>query len=211
LPLFLELVRQVSRDDPALARRALAGLEAYAQAPRPPARAERPAIARVGGAALRDYGGDGTPVILIPSLINPPDILDLDDDTSLAGPLARHGRQVLLLDWGPASARPDLDIAVHVENLLLPLLDSLGEPATLVGYCLGGTMALAAASLAPIRAVVTLAAPWHFGRYPAESRSALARLRLARSANMLAPPKLPVNASRIASWFLLNASIAASR
>jgi len=176
LPLFLELVRQVSRDDPALARRALAGLDAYAQAPRPPARAERPAIARVGGAALRDYGGDGAPVVLVPSLINPPDILDLDDDTSLAGALARHGRQMLLLDWGPASARADLDIAGHVESLLLPLLDSLGEPATLVGYCLGGTMALAAASLVPVGALITLAAPWHFARYPEESRAALARL-----------------------------------
>ena len=176
MPLFLELVRQVSRDDPALARRALTGLDAYAQAPRQPARVERPAVARVGGAALREYGGGGAPAVLIPSLINPPDILDLDDDTSLAGALAQDERQVLLLDWGPASARSDLDIAGHVESLLLPLLDSLGEPATLIGYCLGGTMALAAASLAPIRAVVTLAAPWHFGRYPAESRSALARL-----------------------------------
>ncbi len=176
LPLFLELVRQASRDDPALARRTLAGLEAYERASRPPARAERPAIARIGGTALRDYGGDGTPVVLIPSLINPPDILDLDQDTSLAGAMAQDGRQLLLLDWGPAAARSDLDIAGHIERLLLPLLDSLGQPAALVGYCLGGTMALAAAGLAQVSAVATLAAPWHFRRYPAESRTALAKL-----------------------------------
>jgi polyhydroxyalkanoate synthase len=176
LPLFLELVRQVSRVDPAVARRALAGLDIYADAPRPPKRAERAAIARVGGACLRDHGGSGIPVVLIPSLINPPNILDLDDETSLAGALAGQGRQLLSIAWGPASERADLDVAGHVETLLMPLLDSLGEPASLVGYCLGGTMAIAAASLAPVRRVATLAAPWHFARYPDESRAALARL-----------------------------------
>jgi polyhydroxyalkanoate synthase len=176
LPLFLEMVRQISQHEPALARRALAGLEAYAQAPRPPKRTERPAIARVGGASLRDHGGDGAPIILLPSLINPPDILDLDEETSLTGALAKSGRQLLLLDWGPASERSELDVGGHVESLLLPLLDALGEPAAVVGYCLGGTMALAAANLAPVRRLVTLAAPWHFARYPAESRAALGRL-----------------------------------
>ncbi len=166
----------MSHEDPGLARRALAGLEAYGQAPRPPARAERPAIARVGGAALRDHGGNGTPIVLIPSLINPPDILDLDDEVSLAGALRASGRQVLLLDWGPASLRSGLDVAGHVEALLLPLLDALGEPPTVIGYCLGGTMAIAAAGLVPVRRLATLAAPWHFARYPPDSRAALGRL-----------------------------------
>ena len=176
MPLFLEMVRQVSRQDPALARRALAGLESYADAPRPPKRAERPAIARVGGASLRDHGGEGVPIVLVPSLINPPGILDLDDETSLTRALARSGRQLLLVDWGPASDRPGLDIAGHVEALLLPLLDALGEPAAGIGYCLGGTMALAAANIVPMRQIVTLAAPWHFARYEPPSRAALGSL-----------------------------------
>ena len=176
MPLFLEMVRQASASDPALARRALAGLEAYENTPRPEPRPERPAIARVGGAALRDHGGDGAPLVLVPSLINPPAILDLDDDTSLAAALAAGGRQVLLVDWGPAAARSGLDVGGHVETLLLPLLDAIGDPAGLIGYCLGGTMALAAAQLAPVRQVATLAAPWHFARYPGESRASLGRL-----------------------------------
>jgi polyhydroxyalkanoate synthase len=176
LPLFLEMVRQASQRDPALARRALAGLEAYEHAPRPPARVERPAIARVGPAALRDHGGDGAPIVLIPSLINPPHILDLDHETSLIGALASGGHQLLLLDWGLAAERSGLDVAGHIENLLLPLFDSLGEPATIIGYCLGGTMALAAANLVPVRGLVTIAAPWHFARYPDDSRAALGRL-----------------------------------
>jgi polyhydroxyalkanoate synthase len=176
LPLFLELVRQVSQREPGMARDALAGLEAYAAASRPPTRPERPAVARVAGASLRDHGGDGSPVILVPSLINPPHVLDLDEETSLAAALGAAGQQVLLVDWGLASDRSNLGISEHVEGLLLPLLDAIGEPPTLVGYCLGGTMAMAAAQLAPVRGLATLAAPWHFGRYPDSSRAALARL-----------------------------------
>jgi polyhydroxyalkanoate synthase len=57
--------------------------------------------------------------------------------------------------------------------LLLPLLRSIGEPAALVGYCLGGTMAIAAANLVEVERVVTLAAPWHFDRYPEPSQAAV--------------------------------------
>ena len=176
MPLFLELVRQCSRHDPELARRALAGLEAYESAPRAQPRRERPAVARVEGAALRDHGGEGPPLVLVPSLINPPHVLDLDEATSLAAALQAAGRHVLLVDWGPATARAGLNIAGHVEDLLLPLLETLGEPPALVGYCLGGTMAIAAAGLAPVERVATLAAPWHFARYPDESREALGKL-----------------------------------
>jgi polyhydroxyalkanoate synthase subunit PhaC len=202
LPLFLELVRQESQRDPALARRALAGLDAYARALRPPKCAERPAIARVGGAALRDHGGDGAPVILLPSLINPPDILDLDEETSLTGALAETGRQILLLDWGPASERSGLDVAGHVESLLLPLLDALGEPAAVVGYCLGGTMAIAAANLASVRHLVTLAAPWHFARYPDESRAALGRLWEQSQAASQRLGALPMEVLQAGFWAL---------
>ena len=58
------------------------------------------------------------------------------------------GRRALLLDWGGGRATRGLDVAGHVEQLLLPLLRSIGEPAALIGYCLGGTMAIAAANLA---------------------------------------------------------------
>ncbi|HJS40995.1 MAG TPA: alpha/beta fold hydrolase [Sphingomicrobium sp.] len=170
------MVRQLSGRDPALARAALSGLEAYEKAARPPTRPQRPAVARVAGASIRDHGGDGAPVVLVPSLINPPHVLDLDEETSLAAALGKDGRQVLLVDWGRANDRSNLSIAEHVEGLLLPLLDAIGEPARLIGYCLGGTMAIAAAQLAPVHSLATLAAPWHFKRYPEASRAALARL-----------------------------------
>ena len=100
----------------------------------------------------------------MPSLINPPRILDLDEDVSLAAAIALMGRRSLLLDWGSAHQRAELDIAGHVEQLLLPLLRSIGEPAALIGYCLGGTMTIAAATLTECEQVITLAAPWRFAR-----------------------------------------------
>lgn len=77
----------------------------------------------------------------------------------------------MMVDWGaPSEQDRDLDLAGHVEQLLLPLLDTLDRPPILVGYCLGGTLALAAgaaldAAGRPARAVATIAAPWRFSGY----------------------------------------------
>jgi polyhydroxyalkanoate synthase len=172
LPLFLELVRRVSETEPQLARDALAGLRAYESALRTHRPSPRPEIARVEGACLRDHGGEGPPAVLVPSLINPPRILDLDAEVSLTAAIAKMGRRTLLLDWGEARLRP-YDVAGHIEQLLLPLLRSMGEPAALIGYCLGGTMAIAAANLARCERVITLASPWRFALYPEASRAAL--------------------------------------
>ena len=120
LPLFLQLVRLVAEEEPETARAALAGLAAYERAERPAPRPERPEAARIGPASLRDHGGEGPPAVLVPSLINPPDILDLDEQVSLAGAVAAMGRSVLLLDWGEARGRSELDAAGHVEQLLVP-------------------------------------------------------------------------------------------
>ena len=173
LPLFLEMVRAVGERDPTTARKALAGLTDYERAPRPRGRTPRPVVMKVGPAVLRDHGGDGPPAILVPSLINPPHVLDLDEDVSLASAVARMGRRSLLLDWGAARERADLDVGGHVENLLVPLIEQLEQPPALIGYCLGGTMAIGAANLTPVERVVTVAAPWHFSDYPEDSRAAL--------------------------------------
>ena len=167
------MVREVSARDPKLASEALAGLRAYEGAPRHERPPPKPEIAAVRGAALRDHGGDGPPAVLVPSLINPPRILDLDEQVSLAGAIGGMGRRALLLDWDKADERSELSVAGHVEELLLPLLRSIGERPALIGYCLGGTMAIAAANLTPVERVVTLAAPWNFARYPQSSHAAL--------------------------------------
>lgn len=145
---------------------AMAGLAAYQAAvrePPPPPLTER---SRNGRASLRSGGGSGRPVVLVPSLINPPAILDIDEERSLVRRLAAAGYDGMLVDWGePEAGDRDQDIDAHVADLLVPLLQRLAEPPVLVGYCLGGTMALAAAALTPVAGVATLAAPWRFGGY----------------------------------------------
>jgi polyhydroxyalkanoate synthase len=200
--LFLELVRMTASRDPELARAALDGLAAYEQAERPPPIAPRPEIARAGPASLRDHGGTGPPAILVPSLINPPHILDLDREVSLAAAIARIGRRVLLLDWGEADGRADLSVSGHVEQLLLPLLGKLGEPAALVGYCLGGTMAIAAANLAPVERVVTLAAPWRFSAYPEPGRVSIQAMWRHSAAAARTLGALPMEVLQAAFWSL---------
>ena len=188
--------------EPEVARRALDGLRAYAAAERPPPATSRPQIASAGPARLRDHGGEGPPTLLIPSLINPPHILDLDPDVSLADAVATMGRRALLLDWGEARERRQLSVSGHIEELLLPLLRDLGEPAALIGYCLGGTMAIAAANLVPVERVVTLAAPWRFSAYPADSRASLQTMWREAQAPAQALGALPMEVLQAAFWSL---------
>ncbi|MGZ8348323.1 MAG: alpha/beta hydrolase [Allosphingosinicella sp.] len=182
--------------------RALAGLRRYQEAPRPPAGEPMPALAATAGATLRDYGGDGPPIVFIPSLINPPNILDLEG-RSLLRWLSGKGRQVLLLDWGwPDAVRRKLSVAAHVEQILLPLLESLGGPADLAGYCLGGTKAAAAAQHPPARSLTLIAAPWRFDGFSAEARAGLARLWAESRAAVTTLGLLPMEVLQSAFWNL---------
>jgi polyhydroxyalkanoate synthase len=105
-------------------------------------------------------------VVVVPSLINPPLVLDLARGNSLLRWLARQGVRPLLVDWGiPGPRDRGQDVTAHVETLLLPLLHALNRPPVLAGYCLGGTMALAAACRTETVGVAMIAAPWHFAGY----------------------------------------------
>jgi polyhydroxyalkanoate synthase len=80
--------------------------------------------------------------------------------------LARQGVRPLLVDWGtPTPEDRAQDVTAHVEQLLLPLLATLDRPPVLAGYCLGGTMAIAAGSAIRSAGLVTIAAPWRFQAY----------------------------------------------
>jgi polyhydroxyalkanoate synthase len=192
----------VSEREPEAAAKALEGLAKYERAKRTNSREPGPIAAQQECALLRDHGGTGAPIVVIPSLINPPSILDLDDDVSLADALVRMGRRVLLLDWGKAADRGELSVAGHVEKLLMPLIGSLEQPPALLGYCLGGTMAIAAANLGPAERAITLAAPWHFFGYPEAARTSLQRLWRAagRAAEQLGA--LPMEVLQSAFWSL---------
>jgi polyhydroxyalkanoate synthase len=172
LPLFLDMLRSETAASPERAAAALAGLRRYQSAPRPPRARVAPARFRKGAARLRDLGGAGRPVVFIPSLINPPSVLDISPERSLVRWIAAQGFRTWLVDWGsPPPSDRDLDVAGHITDRLLPLLSKLDEPPILVGYCLGGTMALAAAASSRVAGVATLAAPWRFAGYGEQGRA----------------------------------------
>lgn len=179
LPLFLDMLHAETASSPERRAAALAGLRAYQQAPRGGGRKNAPARFRKGTARVRDYahrGATGRPVLVVPSLINPPHVLDLLPDRSLLRWLAAQGHRPFLLDWG--TPRPDktLDIDAHVERILLPLIAKFSQPPVLVGYCLGGTMALAAAALTKVAGLAMVAAPWRFEGLGATARTDIAQL-----------------------------------
>jgi polyhydroxyalkanoate synthase len=172
--------------DPVLRQRAFAGLSRYQQAVRPPPPPAVPVTATAGSTRLLHYGTEniaqngvtgGAPVIFVPSLINPPTVLDLSESQSMLRNLAARGHNPWLVDWGtPAGSDTALDLTGHVQHKLMPLIASLGRPAVLVGYCLGGTLAIGAAAAMGAVAVVTIATPWDFNGFPEPARAEVDRM-----------------------------------
>ncbi len=172
LPVFLATVQAVCGDDRARLAQVLAGLARYQAAPVPLPRDPWPVVAQVGGVTLRAGAATGRPLVLVPSLINAPDVLDLAPGQSLAAHLAGAGFRPLLVDWG---LRPEpLGLAALVEQRLVPLIRALGAAVPMLGYCLGGALALAAARAGVASRLALLAAPWRFEGYGSGGRGALA-------------------------------------
>lgn len=91
--------------------------------------------------------------------------------------MAAAGHDAYLVDWGqPASDDTMLGLEGHVVQRLIPFIASLPRPPVLVGYCLGGTLALGAAAVGEVSAVATIAAPWHFDGFPEQDRDTIAGL-----------------------------------
>jgi polyhydroxyalkanoate synthase len=125
-----------------------------------------PVVWQSGQARLLDYGGDGPAVLCVCSLINRAYVLDLSRRRSLLRWLAGRGLRPLLLDWGDTEPALDLDrcMTERLEPALAAAARLNGGPVALLGYCMGGTLALALATRQPeaVRALALLAAPWDF-------------------------------------------------
>ena len=124
-----------------------------------------------GTTRLRDYApGGGRPVLLVPSLINRAYILDLSARRSLARWLAANtGLRPLLVDWdAPGEAERAFDLTDYIAGRLAAALDVAaalaGGPVPVVGYCMGGLLALALARLRAdaVSRLALLATPWDF-------------------------------------------------
>jgi polyhydroxyalkanoate synthase len=121
-------------------------------------------IYREGSLRLKLYDSWETPprgqVVIFPSLINRPYILDLGRGRSLIQFLVKSGFEVALFDWGsPTSREQELGLNSLLQERLpraLKTLDAFSatsdrarQPRTLLGHCLGGNLALLFAEKAP--------------------------------------------------------------
>ena len=146
------------------------GVAAYRRHPYRRRRAEAPRVWCAGSSRLLDYGdGDGAPLLLVPSLVNRAAILDLSPKRSLAAALAGNGFRPFLMDWGvPLAKERNLTLGDYVsgrlESALEAVVDLAGRPAGVVGYCMGGLLAVALAQRRPERvaALALMATPWDF-------------------------------------------------
>jgi polyhydroxyalkanoate synthase len=177
-------VDALTREAKARMDRLLEGVLRYQNHPYRRTRPAPPPVWTRGAAALRDYGGKGPAVLFVPSLVNRAYILDLAEGRSLLAAAAGSGLRAFLLDWGePGAAERDYSVDDYVAHVLVPTLAHVealtGAPPSLVGYCMGGTLAAAAAVLRPdlVARLALLAAPWDFHADSAAARAFLATFR----------------------------------
>lgn len=151
----------------------LDGVRAYQTHPYARSMPDPPVLCRQGSLSLLDYGASQTPdngvVVAVPSLINPSFILDLGPERSLMRHLAKTGFHPLLVDWGsPGEPEKDFDVGDYIIHHLEPAIERAalkqGGPVPLIGYCMGGNLALALAARRPdlVSSLLLLATPWDF-------------------------------------------------
>lgn len=112
--------------------------------------------------------GTGTPILLVPSFVNTADILDIHPQVGLVAQLVDAGYSPYIITWGRPTPGESLTIEAAVTEILIPAIQSFNQPIPLLGYCVGGTVALAAAQLAGehISALILAATPWDFAATP---------------------------------------------
>ncbi|HLZ65559.1 MAG TPA: alpha/beta fold hydrolase [Aliidongia sp.] len=152
------------------ADRFAAGIEAYRRHPYRRELDDPPEIWREGTTRLLDYGPEGgRPVLIVPSLINRAHVLDLAPGRSLLRHLATQGIRPLLVDWDrPGDDERNFDLTAYIAGRLDAAfevaLDHVAGPLGVLGYCMGGLLALALAERRrrDVAALVLLATPWDF-------------------------------------------------
>lgn len=175
--------------------RLLQGIERFQAAPKPAPPPEPPAVlTEIGSARVLDYRSlalapaparAAAPVLLaIPSLINRATILDMSERRSFLRGLARRGVRVFMIDWGaPGPEERGFDLEDYVLTRILPAAEAVaaatgGAPVALLGHCMSGPLALAAAlerqrrpeaGGAAIGKLAMIGAPWRFQPYRPQS------------------------------------------
>ncbi len=159
--------------------RFLDGIEAYRAHPyrRRPV-GDPPVCWKEGTTLLLDYGAvpeaargpsGGLPILVVPSLINRGYVLDLTPQRSLMRGLAAAGFRPFLVEWGfPGEAERRFTLTDYVagrlEGALEAVLTITGRRPPVLGYCMGGLLALALVQRRPrdTAGLALLATPWDF-------------------------------------------------
>lgn len=143
------------------------GLEAYRASSFRADKPQHKSVWSKGSTRLLHAGtGEGVQVLVVPSLVNRYDILDLDAQHSFVAYLKGQGFDPYILDWGaPGTAEKTFTVDDYITTRLYPALGQLTNPHV-IGYCMGGTMAAGAVAALPdqshVRSLTLLAAPWDF-------------------------------------------------
>jgi len=181
---------------------ALRGIRAYRHHPYRRSETDPAPIWQDGTTVLRAYGGptDGTPVLLVPSLINRAYILDLTARSSFVRWLAEHGLRPFLVDWGaPGEEEQRFGLTDYIANRLEAALDEVlrraGGPVSVIGYCMGGLLALALAvrRTQDVDSLTLLATPWDFQQNRAAEAALVARMRASFEPTLSTLEELPVD------------------
>ncbi|QIS05787.1 alpha/beta hydrolase [Nocardia brasiliensis] len=125
------------------------------------------------GAAESDVAAADSAVLLVPPLAAPASCFDLRPDQSLAGFLLETGRAPYVIDYGEitfADRRMGFEDWIDdilPEAVLRTSADRGGAPVDLVGWSLGGTLALLTAAAhpeLPIRSITAVGSPLDYDK-----------------------------------------------
>lgn len=189
----------------------LDAVAAYRRHPFNRPEAAAPVLWQEGTTRLLDYrapGAAGAPVLVVPSLINRGYILDLLAERSFMRFLAGQRFQPFLIDWqAPGEAERRFDLGDYVLGRMAGALDAVvracgqngarnaGRKPILLGYCMGGTLALGLAQHRPddLAGLALLATPWDFHAERPEQAALLAALLPSLEPLLEALGELPVD------------------
>jgi polyhydroxyalkanoate synthase len=180
----------------------IAGLEAYRRHPFRRGSRRLPVLWREGTTRLLDYGrnGAGPAVLVVPSLINRYYVLDLLPEHSFLSHLATQGLRPLVIDWGAPGRKErsfglDDYIAGRLEAAFAAAARIAGTPIGVLGYCMGGLLALALAlrRRSEIACLALLATPWDFHAGHRQQAAYLSRVANDRANNAGGSGPVPVD------------------
>ncbi|MDZ5472096.1 alpha/beta fold hydrolase [Bacillus sp. 31A1R] len=123
-----------------------------------------------------------TPLFLVYSLVNQPFILDLSPNISLIEAFVDEGYDVYLIDFGiPRYEDKDITLDNYIVGFIKKgvqkaLTHSKAKDITVMGFCLGGTLAAIYTAIAtePIKNLILTVTPIDFSTVPAYDKWALA-------------------------------------